>query len=99
VFARLTTTVIGPNERQAAAEIVERILPTLESLAGFKGVLVLADEKTRVVHGMTLWESAEAMENSESVVGGIRRAESTSRDVLSQEVSRFRVVAFHLNQP
>jgi hypothetical protein len=99
VFARLTTTVIGPNEREAAAEIVERILPTLESLAGFKGVLVLADEKTRVIHGMTLWESADAMEQSESVVGGIRRAETTSRDVVSQDVNRFRVVAFHLSEP
>jgi heme-degrading monooxygenase HmoA len=99
VFARLTTTVIGINEREAAAEIVDGILPTLRSLDGFKGVLVLADEKTRVIHGMTLWESAEAMERSESVMRLIREAETNSRDVVSQESNTFRVAAFHLNQP
>jgi heme-degrading monooxygenase HmoA len=99
VFARLTTTVIGTNEREAAAEIVDGILPTLKSLDGFKGVLVLADEKTRVIHGMTLWESAEAMERSESVMRMIRQAETNSRDVVSQESNTFRVAAFHLNQP
>jgi hypothetical protein len=82
VFARLTTTVIGVNEREAAAEIVEGILPTLKGLEGFKGVLVLADEKTRVIYGMTLWESAEAMERSESVMKVIRQAETNSRDVV-----------------
>jgi hypothetical protein len=99
VFARLTTTVIGINEREAAAEVVDGILPTLKSLDGFKGVLVLADEKTRVIHGMTLWESAEAMERSESVMRLIREAETNSRDVVSQESNTFRVAAFHLNQP
>ena len=97
MFARLTTTVIGPEQEDAAAEIVERILPTLRSLAGFKGVLVLADDDKRVVHGMTLWENVAAMEKSETVVGGIRRAESRGRDVVSQEVHRLRVVAFHVD--
>ena len=51
MFARLTTTVLGPDEPEVAAEIVERILPALQSLDGFKGILVLADDSTRVVHG------------------------------------------------
>jgi hypothetical protein len=40
MFARLTTTILGQDEPEAAAEIVERILPTLQSLDGFKGRLV-----------------------------------------------------------
>jgi hypothetical protein len=51
MFARLTTTVLGPDEPEVAAEIVERILPALQSLDGFTGILVLADDSTRVVHG------------------------------------------------
>lgn len=98
MFARLTTTVLGANEREAAAEIVGNLLPTLESLPGFKGVIVLADAETRVVVGMTLWESAEALERSEPMMSGIRRAETTSREVVSQESNTFRVAAFHLTQ-
>jgi heme-degrading monooxygenase HmoA len=96
MFARLTTTVLGPDEPEAAAEIIERILPTLESLDGFKGVLVLADEKTKLVHGITLWESAAAMERSEPVMKGMREAETRARHVIAQETAPFRVAAFHL---
>jgi heme-degrading monooxygenase HmoA len=96
MFARLTTTVLGPDEPEVAAEIVDRILPTLENLDGFKGVLVLADEKTRVVHGMTLWESADAMERSEPVIRGIRMAETRTRHVVAKETATFRVAAFRL---
>ena len=98
MFARLTTTVLGPDEPEVAAEIVERILPTLKSLDGFKGVLVLADERRCVVHGITLWESADAMERSEPVVRGIREAETRARHVIAQETATFRVAAFHLTR-
>jgi heme-degrading monooxygenase HmoA len=98
MFARLTTTVLGHDEPEAAAEIVERILPTLQSLDGFKGVLVLADETARVVLGMTLWESADAMERSEPVARGIREAETRTRHVIAHETPPFRVAAFHLTR-
>ena len=45
---------------------------------------------------MMLWETAEAMERSESVLAGLRRAETTPRDVVSQESKSFRVIAFHM---
>ena len=96
MFARLTTTVLGPDEPEAAAEVVERILPTLQSLDGFKGILVLANETTRVIYGVTLWESADAMERSERIVRGIREAETRARHVIAQETATFRVAAFHL---
>ena len=98
MFARLTTTVLGDDEPDAAAEIVERILPTLQNLDGFKGILVLADEKTRVFHGLTLWETADAMERSEPVARGIREAETRSRHVVAQETTTFRVAASHLTR-
>jgi heme-degrading monooxygenase HmoA len=96
MFARLTTTVLGPDEPRIAAEIIERILPTLKSLDGFRGILVLADERTGVVHGVTLWESADAMERSERVTRGLREAETRTRHVITQETATFHVAAFHL---
>ena len=98
MFARLTTTVLGLDEPDAAAEIVERILPTLQTLDGFKGIIVLADEETCVVHGITLWETADAMERSETVARGIREAETRPRHVIAQETTTFRVAAFHLSR-
>jgi heme-degrading monooxygenase HmoA len=84
VFARLTTTVLGANEIDATEEIMENLLPTLRGLPGFKGVLVMSNKETHVIHGITLWDSEEALEQSKSVMDGLRDAETTSREVVAQ---------------
>jgi hypothetical protein len=99
MFARLTTTVLGVNQRDESAEVLQNILPTLTSLSGFKGLIVLVDSEERAVVGMTLWDSAEALDRNEPVVGGIRRAETSTRDIVSQESSTFRVAAYYLAEP
>jgi hypothetical protein len=99
VFARLTTTVLGADEPDATEEIMRNLLPTLRELPGFKGVLVISNAETRVIHGITLWEDAEALERSRSVMDGIRDAETASRDVVAQETDAFAVAAIHLARP
>jgi heme-degrading monooxygenase HmoA len=96
VFAGLTTTVLGADQPDATEEIMKSLLPTLRGLPGFKGVLVMANPKTHIVHGITLWESAEALKRSESVMDGIRDAETTNREVVAQETGEFEVTAIHL---
>ena len=99
MFAHLITVVWGANEPDPSVEIAESVLPTLKGLPGLKGLVILTDEATRTVATMILWESAEAMERSESLLSGLRRAETTMRDVVSQESRNFRVTAFHMTQP
>jgi heme-degrading monooxygenase HmoA len=96
VFARLTTTVLGANEIDATEEIMENLLPTLRGLPGFKGVLVMSNKETHVIHGITLWDSEQALEQSKSVMDGLRDAETTSREVVAQETGAFEVAAIHL---
>ena len=96
MFAHLITVVWGANEPDPSLEIAESVLPTLKSLPGLKGLVILTDEETRAVVTMMLWESAEAMKRSESVLSGLRRAETNPREVVSQESKNFRVIAFHM---
>lgn len=98
MYARLTTTVIGTEEHEAAAEVVDQILPTLRGLDGFKGIVVISNPEERTVVAMTLWESAESLEASETVMGKIRRAETSARQVDHQETGTFRVVSYHLSE-
>lgn len=98
MHSRLTTTVLAPDEIESTAQVLEGILPTMRELAGFRGVIVLHDDERRLNVAMTLWDSAEALENSEAVMGKIRVAETNSRNVESQETSTFRVVACHLER-
>lgn len=95
MFAQLITVVMDTDEREVSA-IAESVLPTLKSLPGFRGLVVLTDATTHAVVSMTLWESAEAMERSEPILSGIRRAETSGRGAVSQEFKSFRVAAFHL---
>ena len=99
MFARLTTTVLGSDEPDETEEIMGNLLPTLRGLPGFKGVLVISNAETRVIHGITLWDSAEAMERSRSVMDGLRDAETSSREVVAQETAGFEVTAIYLARP
>lgn len=98
MFARLTTTLLATEERDATTEIVENLLPTLEGLPGFEGLVVLSNPETHVIHGITLWENAEALERSELVMDGIRDAETAGRGVVAQQTGAFRVAAIHLTR-
>jgi heme-degrading monooxygenase HmoA len=96
VIARLTTTVLGPDEPDASSEVIENLVPTFDELPGFRGVIVLTDADTHVVHALTLWESRHALEESARVMDGLRDAETAGRDVASQETGVYEVSALHL---
>jgi heme-degrading monooxygenase HmoA len=96
VIARLTTTVLGPDEPEASSEVVENLVPTFEELPGFRGVIVLTNRETHVVHALTLWESEAALEESGRIMDGLRDAETAGREVTGQETGVYEVSALHL---
>ena len=61
-FARtLTLPVANARLDEALAIYTDALLPQLKRLAGFQGVLWLADREAGSGLGLTLWTSAEAM--------------------------------------
>lgn len=96
MYARLTTTKLAANERDATAEVVPEILPTLRRLEGFKGIIVASEGDGRRVVALSLWESAEALQANKDILDGLRDAETVGRNVETQESTAFRVVAFDL---
>lgn len=100
MYARLTTTVLAPDEHDATAEVFPQVLPTLKGLEGFKGIVVASEEDdgTRII-ALSLWETAEALAASASTMDRMPRdAESGGRKIESQESVAFRVVGFELDQ-
>jgi heme-degrading monooxygenase HmoA len=94
----LTTTRLASDERDATAEVLPQILPTLRSLDGFKGMIVASQGDGQKVVALSLWETEEALEASTATLDRMRDAESGGRKIKSQESAAFRVIAFELDQ-
>ena len=98
MYARLTTTVLAPDEHDATAEVFPQVLPTLKGLDGFKGIVVASEDEGKRIIALSLWESAEALAANTSTIDRMRDAESGGRKIESQESVAFRVVGFELAQ-
>lgn len=96
MYARLTTTVVGPAEPDSAAEIFEQVVPTMRELDGYRGLVVLNDLDEDRFLVLSLWETAEAMEASESTAARISAAETAKRDFQIENTKRYRVDTFDL---
>lgn len=94
MYARLTTTVLSSEQRDASAEVLEQVMPTLRQLDGFKGIIVVSEGDGKRVVAMSLWETADALEASAPVLDQIRDAETAGRNVESQDSVAFRVFGF-----
>ena len=97
MFARITSFVLSEVEEAAAADAVEQILPTVRELDGYRGLVVLSDVEGGRIVSLSLWETAEKMEASRLVTEKIPTAETANREVESQDLALFRVVAFDLS--
>ena len=94
MFARVSTFQGPPEKVEDGIKAVnEQVLPAAKEMRGFKGMLALADRETGKMIGITLWESEEALNESEEAASQLRSGASTGggADILS--VERFEVVA------
>jgi heme-degrading monooxygenase HmoA len=97
VYARLTTTQLAADERDATAEVLEQLMPTLRRLDGFRGMIVATEGDGGEVIALSLWESEEALEANAAMLNRMRDAETSGRNVTSQKSAALRVLAFELN--
>jgi hypothetical protein len=95
MFARVTT-LQGPPERldEGTAYALKQILPEARQDPGWKGLLSLVDRSTGKVLTVTLWESEDALGDSEEAASQVRSqiAETAGQTVSS--VERYEVVLY-----
>src|SRR5215213_3202567 len=69
----------------------ERILPAVRNIAGFSGVLFLADRETGKALSITLWESEQAMRDSEEEASRLRSESAEAGGETIAGVERYEV--------
>lgn len=93
MFARVSTISGNPQDiTKLVTHLRDNVLPSARQLPGFMGVLTLADRSSGKTLSVTLWESEEAMKDSEEAAKKIRQdaVSALGEEILS--VERFEVV-------
>jgi len=88
MYGRVSTFEGSPEQVDELTRYArEQVLPALEGLDGFSGILGLADRQNGKVVAVTLWESEEAMRAIEEAANRLRdeSAEATSETIAGVE--------------
>jgi heme-degrading monooxygenase HmoA len=95
MFARVSTYE-GPPDRmqEGISHARERILPAVRNIAGFSGVLFLTDRETGKALSITLWESEQAMRDSEEEASRLRSESAEAGGETIAGVERYEVPIF-----
>ena len=73
MYARVSTVEVSPAKLDEATHFFrQQVLPQLQQMDGFKGLVVLGDPRRGKLLGVALWESEEVMQSTEEVVSDIR---------------------------
>jgi hypothetical protein len=90
--ARLST-LEGPREQidTGTRRVIEDILPRVQSIDGFAGVISLADRKSGMTKLITLWTSVEALTASESAATNLRSEAAKAAGGTIAGVERYEV--------
>ena len=98
MFARVTTYEGPPDQLdQGISHSRERILPAVRNVAGFSGVLFLADRETGKALTITLWESEKAMRDSEEEAGRFRQESAEAAGETIAGVERYEVAILEVS--
>ena len=93
MFARITKFEGSPERvEDLRYAVVERTLPAVRRLDGYRGTLVLADRQSGKVQVIVLWESEQAMDRSEDSAYWFRTYVSDTASERLTGVERYEVV-------
>jgi heme-degrading monooxygenase HmoA len=84
----------GPPEQvnELGRIVAEWVAPALTQLDGFRGILALADRQSGNVEVVTLWESEEALRQSEEAADQLRGDTARAAGGAIAGVERYEVV-------
>jgi heme-degrading monooxygenase HmoA len=93
MHARVSKLESPPEQVDELGRIVaEWVTPSLTEMEGFNGILALADRQSGTVEVVTLWESEEAMRQSEEDADQLRRDIARAADGEVAGVERYEVI-------
>ena len=93
MYARVTTLQGSPGSFEEGRKALEQqILPAVRQMKGFRGLLSLGDRNTGRGFTISLWESEEAMRQSEEAANQLRASSAASMDSQVAGVERFEVI-------
>ncbi len=98
MYARITT-IHSPRERmdKGIEEVRKQILPLMQEIEGFRGLVGLVDRRSNMGLTISLWETEEAMHESEDVGDQLRaKAAGAMKAETEPMVNRYEVVLFEL---
>lgn len=73
MHARVTIVEAPPERMDDATRYVqEQVMPRLEQMDGYKGMIALGDQQSGKLIGIALWENQEALEATKDAASRIR---------------------------
>ena len=94
MYARITVSETSPDKVDLAIKVInEDIIPGVKKVAGFKGGYWLGDRTTGKGVTITLFDTEEALKNSEDVTKQIRSDAAKKIGATVQSVDRYEVLA------
>jgi heme-degrading monooxygenase HmoA len=95
--ARVNTFQGSPDGVEKALKNVrEQVLPNLRQVPGWAGLVSLVDRSTGKTLGITLWESEDALRQSEQAANSIRQQSADAGGAQIVSVERYEVTDFVL---
>jgi heme-degrading monooxygenase HmoA len=93
VFARVSTFRVPPNQVEEAIHYIrEQVLPGAQQMEGFEGPYLLFDRDSGKGLMVGLWESEEAMHDSEALVAAQHTENTQTIGARGVSVGKYEVV-------
>jgi hypothetical protein len=100
VHVSVTRTKGSPDQPVEIATITgEEMLPWLQQIQGFEGLLMLSNEAEGITLVLTFWESREVAEQHQAARMQLRDRVTSTVDVEVEETVDYEVTFAHLESP
>jgi heme-degrading monooxygenase HmoA len=94
MYARVMTGELKPGDEEKFIRMIrDRVIPRASKLRGFSGGYWLRDLESRRVLGVTLFESEQALRESEEQADRIREEASREAGIEPPRLRRYEVIA------
>jgi quinol monooxygenase YgiN len=99
VYSRVNFLETSPDRIDDVARVVREVVhPGISNEDGYVGYIVLGDRETGKAVGVTLWETADAREESDATARTIRPKVEEGTGGTMRSVERYEVLFFDIKE-